>query len=118
MFDLKRTKIGIIGLGYVGLPLAVEFGKKYPTVGLDINKQRVEELKSGKDATCEVTADELKQSQQLTVTTDYRDLDDCTTYVVTVPTPIDAYKRPDLTLLENAPRSDATAAGSDWRSTT
>ena len=102
MLDLKKTKIGIIGLGYVGLPLAVEFGKKYPTVGLDINKQRVEELRSGKDATCEVTADELKQSQQLTFSTDYRDLHDCTTYVVTVPTPIDAYKRPDLTLLENA----------------
>ena len=105
MLDLKRIKIGIIGLGYVGLPLAVEFGKKYPTVGLDINKRRVEELKSGKDATCEVTADELTQSHQLTFTTDYRDLDDCTTYVVTVPTPIDAYKRPDLTLLENASRT-------------
>ena len=105
MFDLNTTKIGIIGLGYVGLPLAVEFGKKYPTVGLDINKQRIEELKSGKDATCEVTADELSQSQQLTFTTDYQALDDCTTYVVTVPTPIDAYKRPDLSLLENASRT-------------
>ena len=105
MFDLKSSKIGIIGLGYVGLPLAVEFGKQYPTVGLDINKVRIDDLKSGRDTTCEVDSDELSQAQQLTFTTEYRDLDDCTTYIVTVPTPIDAYKRPDLTLLENASRT-------------
>ncbi len=105
MFDLQSSKIGIIGLGYVGLPLAVEFGKRYPTVGLDINKVRIDELKSGTDTTCEVDADELSQARQLTFTTDYRDLADCTTYIVTVPTPIDTYKRPDLTLLENASRT-------------
>ena len=105
MFDLKSSKIGIIGLGYVGLPLAVEFGKKYPTVGLDINKQRIDELKSGKDNTCEVDAAELSQARQLTFTAECGDLDDCNVYIVTVPTPIDAYKRPDLTLLENASRT-------------
>ena len=105
MFDLKSSKIGIIGLGYVGLPLAVEFGKRYPTVGLDINKQRIDELKSGKDSTCEVDADELSQARQLTFTAECGDLDDCNVYIVTVPTPIDAYKRPDLTLLENASRT-------------
>jgi UDP-N-acetyl-D-galactosamine dehydrogenase len=105
MLDPKSSKIGIIGLGYVGLPLAVEFGKKYPTVGLDINKVRIDELKSGTDTTCEVDAAELSQAQLLTFTADYHDLGDCTTYVVTVPTPIDAYKRPDLTLLENASRT-------------
>ena len=105
MFDLKSSKIGIIGLGYVGLPLAVEFGKSYPTVGLDINKQRIDELKSGKDTTCEVDANELSQARQLTFTAECGDLDDCNVYIVTVPTPIDAYKRPDLTLLENASRT-------------
>jgi len=105
MFDLKSSKIGIIGLGYVGLPLAVEFGKKYPTVGLDINKQRIDELKSGKDNTCEVDAAELSQARQLSFTAECGDLDDCNVYIVTVPTPIDAYKRPDLTLLENASRT-------------
>ncbi len=105
MFDLKSSKIGIIGLGYVGLPLAVEFGKRYPTVGLDINKARINELKSGKDTTCEVDADELSQAQQLTFTAECGDLDDCNLYIVTVPTPIDTYKRPDLTLLENASRT-------------
>jgi UDP-N-acetyl-D-galactosamine dehydrogenase len=105
MFDLKSSKIGIIGLGYVGLPLAVEFGKKYPTVGLDINKQRIDELKSGKDNTCEVDAAELSQARQLSFTAECGDLDDCNVYIVTVPTPIDAYKRPDLTLLKNASRT-------------
>jgi len=105
MFDLKSSKIGIIGLGYVGLPLAVEFGKSYPTVGLDINKARIDELKSGTDTTCEVDADELSQARQLTFTAESGDLDDCNIYIVTVPTPIDAYKRPDLTLLENASRT-------------
>ena len=102
MLDLKTTKIGIIGLGYVGLPLAIEFGKIYPTVGLDIKVARIEELREGWDSTCEVSAEELGQAQQLTFTSDPADLGDCTVYVVTVPTPIDRHKRPDLSLLEDA----------------
>ena len=102
MLDLKTTKIGIIGLGYVGLPLAIEFGKIYPTVGLDIKVARIEELREGRDTTCEVTAEELGQTQLLTFSCDPADLGDCTVYVVTVPTPIDRHKRPDLSLLEDA----------------
>jgi UDP-N-acetyl-D-galactosamine dehydrogenase len=102
MFDLNNTKIGIIGLGYVGLPLAIEFGKIYPTVGLDIKVSRIEELKEGRDTTCEVSREELGQAQQLTFSSSPADLADCTVYVVTVPTPIDRHKRPDLTLLEDA----------------
>ncbi len=102
MFDLNNTKIGIIGLGYVGLPLAIEFGKIYPTVGLDIKVSRIEELKEGRDTTCEVSREELGQAQQLTFSSSPADLADCTVYVVTVPTPIDRHKRPDLSLLEDA----------------
>jgi UDP-N-acetyl-D-galactosamine dehydrogenase len=102
MFDLNSTKIGIIGLGYVGLPLAVEFGKAYPTVGLDIKVSRIEELNSGQDTTCEVSTEELGQAQQLTFSSDPADLSDCTVYIVTVPTPIDKHKSPDLSLLEDA----------------
>jgi UDP-N-acetyl-D-galactosamine dehydrogenase len=102
MFDLNNTKIGIIGLGYVGLPLAIEFGKIYPTVGLDIKVSRIEELKEGRDTTCEVSREELGEAQQLTFSSSPADLADCTVYVVTVPTPIDRHKRPDLSLLEDA----------------
>jgi UDP-N-acetyl-D-galactosamine dehydrogenase len=102
MFDLKDTRIGIIGLGYVGLPLAVELGKHYPTMGLDINAPRVAELQSGKDSTLEVDEDELKLATQLTYTSNPSDLADCNVYIVTVPTPIDSAKRPDLSPLEGA----------------
>ncbi len=105
MFDLKESKIGIIGLGYVGLPLAIEFGKQYPTVGLDINEQRITELKAGKDVTCEVTRDELTGAGLLTFSHQPNDLSGCNVYIVTVPTPIDKFKRPDLSLLEKASRS-------------
>jgi UDP-N-acetyl-D-galactosamine dehydrogenase len=105
MFDLKDTRIGIIGLGYVGLPLAVELGKHYPTMGLDINAPRVAELQSGKDSTLEVDADELKLATQLTYTSNPDDLADCNVYIVTVPTPIDSAKRPDLSPLEGASRT-------------
>ena len=102
MFDLKDTRIGIIGLGYVGLPLAVELGKHYPTKGLDINAPRVAELQAGKDSTLEVDADELKLATQLTYTSNSSDLADCNVYIVTVPTPIDSAKRPDLSPLVGA----------------
>ena len=102
MFDLKDTRIGIIGLGYVGLPLAVELGKHYPTKGLDINTPRVAELQAGKDSTLEVDADELKLAAQLIYTSNPDDLADCNVYIVTVPTPIDSAKRPDLSPLIGA----------------
>jgi UDP-N-acetyl-D-galactosamine dehydrogenase len=97
-----KNKIAIIGLGYVGLPLAVEFGKKYPTTGFDINGPRIAALISGHDSTLEVDEAELKQATQLNYTTDIEQLKSCNIYIVTVPTPIDSNKRPDLTPLEKA----------------
>lgn len=99
---LNNTKIGMIGLGYVGLPLAVEFGRHYPTVGFDINPQRIEELRHGKDHTLEVSEEELAQASQLTYSCQLQDLHDCNIYIVTVPTPINQHKQPDLTPLEKA----------------
>lgn len=102
MFEIANTRIGIIGLGYVGLPLAVEFGKHYPTVGFDINLARIAELRAGKDSTLEVDADELGEATQLTYTGEANDLAECNFYIITVPTPIDATKRPDLSPLISA----------------
>ena len=102
MFDLSDTRIGIIGLGYVGLPLAVEFGKQYPTLGLDLKQDRIDELKRGQDVTLEVTSDELVAAGQLSFTSNPEDLADCNVYIVTVPTPIDAHKRPDVSFLKAA----------------
>ncbi len=99
---LDSTRLGIIGLGYVGLPLAVEFGKRRPTVGLDINKARVKELLNGHDSSLEVDADELREATQLSYTDNPDDLADCNVYVVTVPTPIDEHKQPDLSPLRGA----------------
>ncbi|HEX22006.1 MAG TPA: Vi polysaccharide biosynthesis UDP-N-acetylglucosamine C-6 dehydrogenase TviB, partial [Chromatiales bacterium] len=90
MFELENIKIGIVGLGYVGLPLAVELGKNYPTKGLDISASRVAELQSGRDSTLEVEPDELKQATQLSYNSDPQALADCNFYIVTVPTPIDS----------------------------
>ncbi|MCC5966659.1 MAG: Vi polysaccharide biosynthesis UDP-N-acetylglucosamine C-6 dehydrogenase TviB [Natronohydrobacter sp.] len=94
--------IAVIGLGYVGLPLAVEFGKKRPVIGFDISPARIAELRAGRDATREVTTDELAEAQHLTLTAEAADLADASIFVVTVPTPIDAHKRPDLTPLLKA----------------
>jgi len=94
--DLQTTQVAVIGLGYVGLPLAVEFGKKYPTIGFDINKARIQALKEGKDATLEVSTQELSESTKLRFTSNPDELCSCNVFVVTVPTPIDEYKRPDL----------------------
>ncbi len=95
-------KIGIIGLGYVGLPLAIEFGKYYSTIGFDLKTKRIEELKSEKDATLEVSAEEFKQAKYISYTDNLNDLSECNFYIITVPTPLDSHKCPDLTLLENA----------------
>jgi len=96
------VRIGIIGLGYVGLPLAVEFGKKFPTLGFDINKVRIAELASGKDHTLECSPEELASAKHLTFSTDNQQLSTCTVYIVTVPTPVDSSNRPDLTPLIKA----------------
>ncbi|MGB3183195.1 MAG: Vi polysaccharide biosynthesis UDP-N-acetylglucosamine C-6 dehydrogenase TviB [Cyclobacteriaceae bacterium] len=95
-------KIGVIGLGYVGLPLAVEFGKKVETIGFDINKGRIKELERHHDRTNETTAEELKSSKHLTYTSSTEDLKSCDIFIVTVPTPIDEFKQPDLTPLRKA----------------
>jgi UDP-N-acetyl-D-galactosamine dehydrogenase len=100
--NLKDAKLAVIGLGYVGLPLAVEFGKKRQVVGFDINQDRIEALKSGCDSTLEVSGEDLRQSRHLTFSTDLRDIKLCSIYIVTVPTPIDKYLRPDLTPLLKA----------------
>ncbi|TDY02674.1 Vi polysaccharide biosynthesis UDP-N-acetylglucosamine C-6 dehydrogenase TviB [Thiohalophilus thiocyanatoxydans] len=101
-FSINNAKLAIIGLGYVGLPLAVEFGKKQPVVGFDINAKRIAELQRGHDATLEVDSDELSQAGQLSFTSNIDDLAQCNVYIVTVPTPIDEHKRPDLTPLIKA----------------
>ena len=100
--QVQGIKLAIIGLGYVGLPLAVEFGRKRSVVGFDINQRRVEELKSGCDATLETSYEELNAAVHLVYTTQIEDLKGCNCYIVTVPTPIDEYKRPDLTPLIKA----------------
>ena len=100
-----QPTIGIVGLGYVGLPLAAEFGKRYPTVGFDLNATRVAQLRQGVDATREVSADELAEARQLAMTTAADDLRACNVYIVTVPTPIDDAKRPDLRPLVAASES-------------
>jgi len=99
---LDNIKIGMIGLGYVGLPLAVEFGRKYPTVGFDINQHRIQELRSGRDHTLEVSEEELADAKLLTYSADLQDIADCSVYIVTVPTPINEHKQPDLTPLQKA----------------
>jgi len=99
---MKNKKIAIIGLGYVGLPLAVEFGKKLEVIGFDINKNRIELLKKNNDSTLEITKQEFKDSIHLSFTTNLNDLKDCNIFIVTVPTPIDKHKRPDLTALEKS----------------
>lgn len=105
---MNNIKIAVIGLGYVGLPLAVEFGKNYPVIGFDINQHRIEELKSGTDHTLEVSNDELASAEQLQFGSDINELAECNFYIVTVPTPIDEHKQPDLTPLIKA----STAIGS------
>ncbi|MBI1449732.1 Vi polysaccharide biosynthesis UDP-N-acetylglucosamine C-6 dehydrogenase TviB [Acinetobacter sp. AC1-2] len=100
--QLADLRIAIIGLGYVGLPLAVEFGKKGPVIGFDINQKRIDELKSGQDHTLEVTPEELQKSQNLSFSANLDDLQQSNFFIVTVPTPVDQVNRPDLTPLRKA----------------
>jgi len=102
---MSSKKIALIGLGYVGLPLAVEFGKKRTVIGFDINQPRINDLKNGIDSTLETTSEELKDAIHLSYTTNLEDIKDCTIFIVTVPTPIDKHKRPDLTPLEKSSES-------------
>ncbi|WP_372738521.1 Vi polysaccharide biosynthesis UDP-N-acetylglucosamine C-6 dehydrogenase TviB [Neptunomonas sp.] len=101
-FSLQDTRIAILGLGYVGLPLAAEFGKHFSTVGFDINKARLEELKGGVDSTLEVSSDELAEATLLTYSAEIAALEECNVFIVTVPTPINEHKQPDLTPLLKA----------------
>lgn len=107
--DLDHAKLAVIGLGYVGLPLAVEFGKKHQTIGFDIDRQRISELAAGNDATLEVSDAELREAHRLAFSADTVSLNDSDVFVVTVPTPVDAYKRPDLTPLIRASETVARA---------
>jgi len=102
VLTLRNLRIGVVGLGYVGLPLAVEFGKRFRTTGYDLKAGRVAELSEGRDSTLEVTKDELKAANRLEFTSTLTDLKACRVYIVTVPTPIDKYNRPDLSPLEKA----------------
>ena len=103
--DSGSIKVGIIGLGYVGLPLAVEFGKKFDTVGFDLKKERLDMLVSGVDLTLETSSEDLLAAKHLTFTGDKNALADRDVIIVAVPTPVDKYNRPDLTPLYKASRT-------------
>lgn len=105
MHDFYSTRIAVIGLGYVGLPLAVEFAKHFPVVGFDHNPQRIDALRVGHDATLELSDDELSAAKQLQYSTKVADLKNCTIYIITVPTPIDEQKNPDIHLLLEASKT-------------
>ncbi|WP_338875055.1 nucleotide sugar dehydrogenase [Spirosoma sp. SC4-14] len=100
-----NVRVGIIGLGYVGLPLALEFGKQYQTVGFDIDSRRVEELQGCYDRTREASTDDFRASRHIRFTTDPAELQPCTVFIITVPTPVDSYKNPDLTFLLRASKT-------------
>ena len=101
MLNLKNVSIAVIGLGYVGLPLAIAFAKKYPTSGFDISKNRIRELKDNFDNTLEVSRSKIKKSN-LTLTDDINSLKNVDVFIVTVPTPVNSRKKPDLSFLESA----------------
>ena len=105
MLNLRNCRLGVVGLGYVGLPLAVEFGKHFDTVGFDVKRGRIAELEAGKDSTLETTRAELKAATRLSFTSELADMKRCRVFIITVPTPIDEYKRPDLTPLVRASES-------------
>jgi len=104
-FSLRKCRIGVVGLGYVGLPLAVEFGKHYDTTGFDIKPERIAELRGGRDSTLEVERADLKAADRLKYTSELADLKRCDVLIVTVPTPIDGHNQPDLTPLVRASES-------------
>ena len=105
MLNINDIKIAVIGLGYVGLPLAVEFGRKLDVVGFDINQRRLDELKSGLDSTRETTSREIKRAKKLTLSSKITDIQECNFFVVTVPTPVDEDKIPDLSLIKSASKT-------------
>lgn len=109
MLSHENAKIAIIGLGYVGLPLAVEFGKHREVLGFDINQARIAELQSGKDSTLEVEPENLAEAKQLSYSCNIEDLKSCTIFIVTVPTPVDQVNRPDLTPLQKASHTVGSA---------
>ena len=113
MSIIDKPKLAVIGLGYVGLPLAVEFGKSYAVTGYDLNEARVAELESGSDSTLEVSKSELKQATHIKYSSNPEELHACDVYIVTVPTPIDKNKKPDLTPLEKASRMLGTVLSKD-----
>jgi UDP-N-acetyl-D-galactosamine dehydrogenase len=102
--NLEKVKIAVIGQGYVGLPLAIEFGRKYPTLGFDINLDRIDDLKNGIDHTNETTAEQLISSGLLVFSSEINDIKECNVFIVTVPTPVDEFKTPDLNPLKSASR--------------
>lgn len=102
MKKIEKISIAIIGQGYVGLPLAIEFGKKHSTVGFDINSNRISDLSKGYDFTKEATSEEIKSSKKLIFSSDINSIKNCNIYIITVPTPIDEFKTPDLSLLKDA----------------
>ena len=110
-FDINNLRIGVVGLGYVGLPLAVEFGKRYPTVGFDVKTARIKELRDGKDSTLECSPEELAEADKLEYTDQPAALADCNFYVVTVPTPIGDSNRPLLTPLRAASETIGAVLG-------
>ena len=105
MPSIKKIIIGILGLGYTGLPLAVEFSKKFRVIGYDINSKRVKELLKGKDATGEITKKKLLKSNKVYFTNNYKDLNICNIFIVTVPTPINDKKEPNLKPLISATKT-------------
>ena len=104
---MTETKIAIIGLGYVGLPLAIEFGKRFETIGFDVNESRIEELLIGKDSTQETTPEQLKKAKLLKFTSNSKEIKNSNIFIITVPTPIDEYKKPYLKPLEDASKTIA-----------
>lgn len=108
MHDINELRIGVIGLGYVGLPLAIEFGKQYQTLGFDVNSSRISELKQGVDSTLEVETEDFNQAKLLQFSEELQALTDCNFYIVTVPTPIDNHCQPDLSPLKAASKTIGT----------
>ncbi len=111
MPDMNGVQIGVIGLGYVGLPLAVEFSKKFPTIGFDLKETRIEELRQGHDSTREVTDEELSKATNLQFSNTIEELESCNVFIIAVPTPIDDHKQPDLTPLAGASRTVGKVLG-------
>src|ERR1700761_7495918 len=105
---MNNVRIAVVGLGYVGLPLAVEFGKILPTQGYDIDARRIAALREGRDHTQETSADEIQAATHLRVTADLGDIADANVYIVTVPTPVDEHKRPDFGPLVRASEAIGT----------